>query len=119
MRRNDYIRGMTKKLLLPILVAGLATLVACSAKKAATTASLTQADADKAATLFPGATLASLNDGKMHYENNCGKCHTLHSPTSFSADKWRKVVPPMAGKAEVDKNTEDLILQYVVTLAKP
>ncbi|MBL0316867.1 MAG: hypothetical protein IPP69_14320 [Flavobacteriales bacterium] len=69
---------MTKKILLPILVAGLATLAACSAKKAtATAAAITQADADKAAINFPGATLASLNEGKMHYENNCGKCHAL------------------------------------------
>ena len=111
---------MTKKILLPILVAGLATLAACSAKKAtATAAALTQADADKAAINFPGATLASLNEGKMHYENNCGKCHALFQPTEFSTEKWHKVVPPMAEKAEVDKNVEDLILQYVATMAKP
>jgi cytochrome c5 len=112
---------MTKKLLLPIFVVALATLAACSSKKSASgtvaAAALTQADADRAAAKFPGATLASLNDGKNHYENNCGKCHKLHAPADFSEEKWKKVVPPMSGKANVDKNTENLILQYVVTLS--
>ncbi len=88
-------------------------LGACAAKKAAV---LSQTDADRASAKFPGATLASLNEGKKHYEDNCGKCHGLKKPSSESEAGWRKIVPDMAQKAEVDAKTENLILQYVVTM---
>ncbi len=76
----------------------------------------TQPDADRAAQMFPGITLAELNQGKTLYEQNCGKCHGLKKPASRTEEKWRKIMPPMAKKAKIDKQKEELILKYVLTM---
>jgi len=96
-----------------ILLCIILVLTACAAKKSIV---LSQNDADRANTTFPGASLASLNEGKMHYEQNCNKCHGLKKPASRTEAEWREIVPRMAKKAKVDANTENLILQYVVTM---
>jgi cytochrome c5 len=93
--------------------------MACGASKPVASVAMTDADVSRAANKFPGATLASLNEGKMHFEENCGKCHGLKKPGNYTEAEWRNEVPPMAGKANIDKKKEDLILQYVVTMAKP
>jgi cytochrome c5 len=110
MRKAIYIFGM---------FAATAMLMACGATKPAASASLTETDAARAAGKFPGATLASLNEGKMLYEQHCGSCHGLKKTNDYNEAEWRKIVPPMAGKAEIDKKKEDLILQYVVTMGRP
>src|SRR5215217_7926085 len=76
----------------------------------------TQGDADRAATKFPGTTLADLNQGKTLYEQNCGKCHGLKKPTSESEEGWRKIMPPMAKKAKINAQQEEMILKYVLTM---
>jgi cytochrome c5 len=101
------------KLLLTSAIAFL--LAACAAKK--TTVAMTDADATRAAAKFPGATLLTLQQGKTMYEDNCGKCHGLKSPSAYNEEQWRKHVKRMAPKAKIDKPTEDLILQYVVTMS--
>lgn len=92
--------------------------MACGAGKSAASVAMTDADVARAAAKFPGATMASLNEGKMHFEENCGKCHGLKKPGNYTESEWREEVPPMADKAKIDKKKEDLILQYVVTMAK-
>ncbi|MBK6903605.1 MAG: hypothetical protein IPH04_12590 [Saprospirales bacterium] len=77
----------------------------------------TQSDADRAASAFPGLTLAQLQEGRTLYEGQCGKCHALKPLTSKDEAGWRKIVPIMAGKAEIDSIAEKLILQYVVTMS--
>lgn len=42
----------------------------------------TQRDADRAASAFPGVTLAELQQGRILYEGQCGKCHALKPLTS-------------------------------------
>jgi cytochrome c5 len=101
------------KLLLTSAIALI--LAACAAKK--TTVAMTDADATRAAAKFPGATLLTLQQGKTMYEDNCGKCHGLKSPSAYNEEQWRKHVKRMAPKAKIDKPTEDLILQYVVTMS--
>jgi len=87
---------------------------ACATKKV--TVSLSDADASRAASKYPGASLASLQKGKALYEENCSKCHGLKSPTAYNEEQWGKHVKRMAPKAKIDKPTEELILQYVVTM---
>jgi cytochrome c5 len=89
-------------------------LAACASKKV--TISLSDADASRAAAKYPGASLASLQKGKTLYEENCGNCHGLKSPTDYNEEQWGKHVKRMAPKAKIDKPTEELILQYVVTM---
>jgi cytochrome c5 len=98
-----------------ILIVSVLLLAACAAKKTAVV--ISDADANRASAKYPGATLATLQQGKMLYENNCGKCHGLKSPTAYNEEQWGKHVKRMAPKAKIDKPTEDLILQYVVTMS--
>jgi len=95
-------------------------LCACSAKLSL----LTQADAERGTAKFPGSTLASLNEGKAHYEQYCGSCHGLKSPASEPEAEWNRIVPDMvkktnkkAGSEVVDSKKQELILQYVVTMS--
>lgn len=104
------------------IIIGFSILVfcACSAK----VAMLSQADADRGAVKFPGMTLASLNEGKAHYEQYCQSCHELKKPKSETEADWNKIVPGMvkktnkkAGSEVVDSKKQELILQYVVTMS--
>jgi cytochrome c5 len=97
-----------------ILTCCLAIIASCASKK--TIASMSESDAARAASKFPGATMATLQQGKLSYEENCGKCHGLKSPSEYNEEQWRKHVKRMAPKAKIDKPTEDLVLQYVVTM---
>ncbi len=97
------------------LVACILILAACASKK--TTASLSDADATRAAAKYPGASLASLQKGKLLYEEKCNTCHGLKNPTAYDEVQWGKHVKRMAPKAKIDKPTEELILQYVVTMS--
>jgi len=78
---------------------------------------MTEADGARAASKYPGASLATLQQGKTMYEENCSKCHGLKSPTAYNEEQWGKHVKRMAPKARIDKATEELILQYVVTMS--
>lgn len=40
--------------------------------------------------------------GKILFENNCGKCHTLYAPTDFSKDVWQTILIRMQPKAELN-----------------
>jgi len=91
-------------------------MVACAPKQIIT---ITDVHAAKAATKYPGATLASLQEGKSLYEGNCGKCHGLKKPSAYNEQQWGKNVARMAPKAKIDKHTEDLILQYLVIVGAP
>ncbi len=97
------------------IISAILFLAACGT--AVKLSSAVQTDVDRGSKVFPGLTLAELNQGKTAYEENCGKCHGLIAPTKFSEDKWRKEVPPMAKKAKVNTATETLILKYVVTMS--
>jgi cytochrome c5 len=97
-----------------LVAATILFLAACASKK--TTISLTDTDGSRAAAKYPGASLASLQKGKLLYEENCGSCHGLKSPTDYNEEQWGKHVKRMAPKAKIDKPTEELILQYVVTM---
>ena len=77
-----------------------------------------QADADRGADKFPGLTLADLQQGKALYEANCGKCHGLKKPESRDEAGWREIMPPMAKKAKINDQEQQLILQYVVTMSE-
>ena len=98
-----------------ILTVSVLLLAACAAKKTAVV--ISDAAANRASAKYPGATLATLQQGKTLYEDNCGKCHGLKSPTAYNEEQWGKHVKRMAPKAKIDKPTEDLILQYVVTMS--
>lgn len=94
------------------IIVSLILLGGCTATKQV---AMTQADADRAASKFPGATLASLQEGKKLYEDNCGKCHGLKKNTWGTEAQWKEIIPPMADKAEIGEQQENLITQYLLT----
>lgn len=87
-----------------------------SSKKTAKSVSLTQKDADRAAVKFPGATLASLEEGQTFYKAHCGKCHGLKDANAYTEEQWNKIIPPMAKKAKIDEKTQQSITQYLLTM---
>ncbi len=56
--------------------------------------------------------------GKSLYAENCIKCHKSFNPSDFTEKQWRHEVPPMAKKAKIDSEKENLILAYVLAGAK-
>jgi len=85
---------------------------------------LTQADADRGATKFPGITVEELKRGKAVYDEKCTMCHGAKKASAFTEDQWRKIVPGMAKKANKDGTEhissadQDVILKYVITMSK-
>jgi mono/diheme cytochrome c family protein len=98
-----------------ILFISLIALGACVSQKKLTP---TQADADLAATKFPGMTMADLQEGQRLYTATCQKCHGLKNPKKFSETRLNEIVPIMAKKAKIDKATETKIHNYLVTLSQ-
>jgi cytochrome c5 len=83
-----------------------------------------QADVDRGAQKFSKLTLADLNQGKTIFEQNCNLCHGLKNPTSKNEDQWKKIVPKMVqkvnnkkGNAGIDKKSEEILLQYLITMS--
>ena len=82
----------------------------------------TQSDADKGATKFPGLTVAQLNEGRAMFKHKCTQCHPAKKSTSRDEQKWREIVPKMAGKAmkkgkeEISPADQEIILKYLITM---
>jgi hypothetical protein len=75
-----------------------------------------QTDVTRTEQKFPGITLEDLNQGKIFYETNCDRCHSLKWAFRISDESLYKVVPVMAEKAKIDSKTQDLILKYLITM---
>ena len=95
------------------IVLGLLTFCACSPVVLKVPA---QADAERMTKTYPGITVENLNQGKMFFEKNCNKCHSLKKGVKASEQELNKVLPLMAKKAKIDDATRDLILKYLVTM---
>lgn len=91
------------------LLSGI-SFVSCSKDRATNSGSLyTPVPSD----VTPTATLADLTDGKVLYVNNCGKCHFLYSPDSFTPTNWKTIVPGMAAKSGLSAAQTLLVTKYV------
>ncbi len=69
---------------------------------------------------FPGYTAADFAAGKALFQGNCGRCHSLHSPTDRTEAQWSSIVPRMVVKvnkkdpmAAITPEGEQLILRYL------
>jgi hypothetical protein len=54
-----------------------------------------------------------LAEGRMLYENNCAKCHSLYNPNDFSAEKWTPIMLSMQKKAKISDEERDKIYAYL------
>ena len=97
-----------------ILFSAILIFASCSSK----IITLTQADADRAAKTNQNVTLTSLQEGQKLYSITCNQCHGLKTPQSRTKEKWMKVIPKMSVKAKINPEQEELITQYLLTMAK-
>lgn len=56
--------------------------------------------------------------GKVIYDNSCGKCHDLPNPTDHSAQDWVGIMNWMAPKANLNEEQKDMAYDYVVSVKK-
>lgn len=52
-------------------------------------------------------------EGKVLYENNCGKCHQLYAPTDYNVVQWKPIVQRMQEKAQLDDAQGQKIFDYL------
>ena len=97
-----------------VVFAAILIFASCSSKLI----TLTQADADRAAKTNQNVTLISLQEGQKLYSTTCNQCHGLKAPQSRTKEKWMKVIPKMSYKAKINPEQENLITQYLLTMAK-
>ncbi len=99
-----------KKTFIILLLSGL---TACATYKSINP---TQTDVDRGKQKYPDLTLSELNLGKALFETKCGKCHSLERPFKVSVADVQKIMPKMAKKAGLPKESSDLVLKYIITM---
>jgi cytochrome c5 len=63
-------------------------------------------------------TAQQIESGKMIYDNNCGKCHTLYAPGRYDQAHWVKIMNAMVPKAKLNETDGGLARAYVYANAK-
>lgn len=81
----------------------LALLFSCAPKTPGTTATKTM-------------TVEYLAQGKTVFENSCGKCHDLPTPTDHSAQEWVGIMNAMAPKAKLTDPQHEMVYDYIVSV---
>ena len=66
-----------------------------------------------AADVTANATLEELQQGRTIYVDNCGKCHGLYSPDSYTPTQWKSIISNMAPQAHLTSTQTTLVLKYV------
>ena len=59
------------------------------------------------------ATLQELEQGRALYIDNCGACHSLFSPDSYTPTQWRSILNNMAPKTTMSASEILLVTKYV------
>lgn len=94
-----------KKILVAASVIGL--LAASCTPKAVATATTT--------TNPIKSTEAQIAQGKLAFENSCGKCHKLPDPASHTAVEWVGIMNSMAPKAKLTEEQHQWVYDYIVS----
>lgn len=55
----------------------------------------------------------SIAQGKVIFENSCGKCHDLPNPKSHTDAQWTGIVNAMAPKAKLSDAQGTMVYDYV------
>ena len=97
------------------IIASTLVLVACGGAKVIT---ITQADAERVTTKFPGVTMQELQEGQKLYAANCVQCHKLFAPGRYTEKTWNEIIPGMSKAAKIDAKTQETITRYILTFAK-
>jgi cytochrome c peroxidase len=61
---------------------------------------------------------AEAQSGQQLFMENCGRCHDLPQLPDYSAERWERIVPPMAKKSNLDATQEKAVMTYVREMLK-
>ena len=93
------------------LLLGLAAMAACSAALIHPG----PADAELAATRWPGTTLPELEQARALYVSRCSRCHSLKVPEQYPAARWPDLIGRMEHKAKLTPGETAEITRFLVT----
>jgi hypothetical protein len=65
------------------------------------------------ADVTPTATLAELQKGRTLFINNCGKCHSIYSPDSYTPTRWTAIMSMMGPNTTLSPSDIQLVTKYV------
>ncbi|NIM58002.1 MAG: porin [Candidatus Aminicenantes bacterium] len=51
--------------------------------------------------------------GERLYQLKCGRCHFAYSPSKYSAEEWKTIISEMGPLSGLNKETEEVILDYL------
>ncbi len=105
-----------KKIVVLLAICGVSVFLADCSKKMAPTKSLSPAE--EVAEMNQKYNAAQIAQGKIVFEQNCGKCHELHQPAEFTIPKWDKILPKMCKKSELSAEQAGIVRAWVITNAK-
>ena len=57
-----------------------------------------------------------LVQGKVVFDNSCGKCHDLPNPTDHNAQDWVGIMNSMAPKAKLNEEQHQMVYDYIVSV---
>lgn len=85
----------------------------------------TPEDLQRAQKQNPAVTMETLNQGKMHYQTYCTKCHGLKPITKYSPQQWEKIVADMSQKhnrkfpqSPITEEQQSVLLTYLQTISQ-
>jgi cytochrome c5 len=68
-----------------------------------------------AQTKYPTATAESLESGRQLFLQHCNQCHKFPALGAYSDADWQRIVPRMAGKAQLSPADGDKILTFILS----
>jgi len=95
--------------LLVIFVARMIFATGCTKKGSDTSSLYSPTSADATAT----ATLQELQQGRSLYIDNCGSCHGLYNPDSYTPSQWRNIISNMSRNTGLSSSEVQLVTKYV------
>ena len=57
-----------------------------------------------------------LAQGKVVFDNSCGKCHDLPNPTDHNVQDWVGIMNSMAPKAKLNEEQHQMVYDYIVSV---
>lgn len=62
--------------------------------------------------------LEKLQQGRGLYIKQCGSCHNLYLPSSYTSKAWKPIMDRMQKRAHIDDSQKELIMAYLQTNSK-
>ena len=84
-------------------------IIGCSKSTTSSSSLYTPTSAD----VTSKASLVDLQQGRTLYINNCGRCHGLYSPDSYTSTQWTGIINNMAGNTSLSASEILQVTKYV------